>query len=761
MNEKPHKRFSERTAGFIVKYRVVFAVVFVLLMIFSVFSSGWVELEENIVQFLPEDAESRIALDIMQREFTSYGLFEVVVEDVSYDEAVLLSGMLSRVYHVSEVRFEPRYDYRARSALFEISTDTVSGTEENTRVMETIRSKLVGYDASLYAATGMIDSDVVTREMTVAIVIFAVILLVVLLLSSDTFGEIPVLLITFGAAALLNIGTHFLFGTISFVSGAVSVLLQLALSLDYAIIFCNRYKEERAHRDAREAAVKALGESIPAILASSLTTVAGLFAMTLMRFRLGADLGMVLIKSILMSLITVFLFMPALLLFFDKLMQHTKHRRLLPGTGAIGRFAVSTRRVIPVIVLILVAAGCFLTNHTKFSYNYVYTSAHNESEGDRALRLAEMRFGRNLFTVIVPAGDYASEKALLDEMNEHPDVVRAYGLANTEVAYGVCLCDEVSCEEICAFAELDEELGQRVFTRYAEAQGENLTPRQIAEEYRVRLMDLFLFLHDECREELAAELPKEQLAMIDALYDELVQGKAQLQSEAYSCLVVDATLPPQGEEVREFSNWIHETARAYYGDELYIYGDSMYYLDFEDSFRTDNVTVSLLSILFVLVILFFTFRSAVMPLLLILTIQGSIWINFSLPLLAGNYVYFACFLIVSAIQMGSNVDYAIVMATRYQEMRKLYDRHEAAKRAIELAFPTVMTSGLMMASAGIAMYLLVSENITSGIGHYMGTGALVTMVLVLFALPQLLMLGDDLVRKTTLSRKSKRHSDSE
>ena len=188
-------------------------------------------------------------------------------------------------------------------------------------------------------------------------VLVAVIVVVVLTLTSQTYAEVPVLLLTFVSAMIVNQGTNFLLGTISFVSNSVTSILQLALSLDYAVIFCNRYKEEHTRLPIREAAIVALSKAIPEIGASSLTTVGGLVAMLFMQFRLGADMGICLIKAIIFSLISVFTLMPGLLMLFGPLMERTAHMNFVPKIPFVGKFAYATRFVVPPLFVLLVFAG--------------------------------------------------------------------------------------------------------------------------------------------------------------------------------------------------------------------------------------------------------------------------------------------------------------------------------------------------------------------------------------------------------------------
>ena len=205
-----------------------------------------------------------------------------------------------------------------------------------------------------------------------------------------------------------------------------------------------------------------------------------------------------------------------------------------------------------------------------------------------------------------------------------------------------------------------------------------------------------------------------------------------------------------GDETFALLDRIHAVVHQYYPTDSYLVGDAMSAYGSEQTFTQDNVMVSAMSILMVMLVLLFTFRSIGMPILLTLVIQGSIWINFGLTVLTGEYVLFMVYLVASAIQMGCNVDYAIVVASLYTEARAEQGPREAMISALNLAFPTIITSGTMLISAGLLIGARVSSGAVAGMGRFVGVGSLITVFLVLFVLPQLLLLGDTFVRRTAL-----------
>lgn len=752
------KGFMHTIASGIVKSRRFIFTVFAALMVFSVFSIGWIRVEDDIAVYLPETAEAKRGLTIMEREFTTFASARVMVNGVEEPEAQMIADHIASLDGVYMVSYDgaSRDSYRDGSALYNI-TFKGTGTDQISKdAMEEIREYLGDRDAAVYSASFDTLNAVLVEEMAGVLVIVVIVVLAVLLFTSSTYGEVLVLVATFLAAAITNMGTNFLLGTISLISNAVTLVMQLALSVDYAIIFCNRYKEEHTVLPVEEAAVSALAKSIPEISASSLTTIAGLAAMTFMQFRLGADMGIVLIKSIVFSLLTVFLFMPAMLVFCGRLMDKTAHRNFVPKVSFLGKFAHATRYIIPPIFAALVILGFVGYGRSHYGYSMDIIEKAHQNEMDIAQKRIEEQFGKNnMIAVLVPAGDYEKERSFAEELSCCYEVNSVMGLAGVEVMDGRRLTDYVDYRQVMELADVDETAAKAIVAYAAAGREDFREAAEDLEDYSVPLIDLFMALYD-VAEKGDYELQPEQLSRIRDLYDQLSLAKKQLQSDKHSCIVLYVDLPLQSEETFAFLDRIHSIADQYY-DEVVLTGDAVSAKDFARTFESDNRIVSTLSIVLVMLILLLTFRSVGMPILLILVIQGSIWLNFAIPAAAGDYVFFMCFLIVGAIQMGANIDYAIVISSRYTELRQQdISPAEAITDALNLAFPTVITSGSMMVAAGLMIGARVSQCVIAGMGKYVGTGTAISLVLVNFALPQILLFGDGFAKATTIRISGKR-----
>ena len=262
---------------------------------------------------------------------------------------------------------------------------------------------------------------------------------------------------------------------------------------------------------------------------------------------------------------------------------------------------------------------------------------------------------------------------------------------------------------------------------------------------------MFLFLYDEVQQGYVT-LDDELQSTLDDAYTQMTNAKLQLQSEQYSRMLIYSTLPVSGDETYAFTDTVTAIAQKYYpGEKVYLAGDSTNEYEFEKSFAVDNKVVSIVSILIVMAVLLFTFNSAGMPVLLILVIQGCIWINFSFPTITGKYLFFLGYLIVSSIQMGANIDYAIVIASRFQETKTKMHHRDAIIETLNFAFPTIITSGSILSISGFLIGRMTSEPVIAGIGESLGRGTVISIIMVMFALPQILLIGSGIVDKTSFS----------
>ena len=752
--QKPKGSGMEKIATFIVDKRNLFFLLYAFALIFSIVATGWVKVENDITTYLPEDTETRQGLTVMNDNFVTYGTARVMVSNVTYETAENICSDLESIDGVTSVDFDDTTDhYKSASALFSVTFDGTTTDDISVHALHTIRDMLAGYDTYIDTEVGVDTSADLQSEMSVILVLAAIVIVLVLTLTSRSYAEVPVLIMTFGAAALLNMGTNFLCGTISFISNSVTVILQLALAIDYAIILCHRFSDEHETKDTREACIAALSKAIPEISSSSLTTISGLGALAFMHFGIGRDMATVLIKAILFSLLSVFTLMPGLLMVFSKKIDATRHKNLIPKITFLGKFDVATRFIVPPIFAVVVVVTAVLANKCPYCYSYTDLVTAKQSESQIAHQKIKNTFGvNNMVAVIVPTGDYDSERQLLKDLDSCAEVKSTQGLANIDAMDGYKLADALTPRQMSELAGLDYEVAEALYAAYAVDQNEYGKLISGLGDYKVPLFDMFMFLQREMKDGNIT-LDGDIQETLDDLFEQLNKAQLQLQSDKYSRLVVYLNLPEESDETMDFLDTMHALIAKYYSSDTYIVGNSTNVKDLSSSFGEDNMLISVLSALFVVIILLFTFKSAGLPVLLIVVIQGSIWINFSVPTIQHESLYFLGYLIVNSIQMGANIDYAIVISSHYSDLKKEMRPKEAIIAALNEAFPTIFTSGTILAVAGALIGVMTTNPVIAAIGACLGRGTVISIVLVMAVLPQILLIGDTIVERTSFDVK--------
>ena len=756
MSEKKKNSFLSRMAAFIVDKRNVFFLLYAFAFLFCIFSMGWVSVENDVTKYLPEDAEIRQGIDAMNANFTVTGTARVMVSNVTYETAETLFAEMSGIDGLLMVTFDDTQDhYRDASALYDLTFSGGNFDDNSLQALEAVNTLLAPYDYYIDTMVGYDENAMLDDEMFVILIVAVVLIITVLTLTSRAYMEVVVLLITFGAAALLNMGTNFVFGTISFISDSVAVVLQLALAIDYAIILCHRFSDEHETLNARDAAIAALSKAIPEISASSLTTISGLMALSFMKFKVGLDMAMVLIKAISLSLLSVFTLMPGLLVLFCPLIDKTRHRKLLPDVSFLGRFAVKSRRILPPLFVLSLVGAFLLSSNCPYCYSYNDLRTAKISDRQHAYFKIKETFGTsNMVAVLVPSGNYEAESRILQELEAMPEVKGTMGLSGIEALEGHTLTAAMTPRELSELLGLDYEIIQLMYAAYAGEHNQYGAILGGLEEYEIPMFDMFLFLKEQLESmNISLDSAGTGDMSVDDMFAMLDMAKSQMQTEKYSRMVVYLNLPEESEETFAFLTTIREVIGQYYENDYYVVGNSTSSRDLSASFATDNLMISLLSAFFVIVVLLFTFKSAGLPILLIVVIQGSIWINFSIPTLTGTPLYFLGYLIVNALQMGANIDYAIVISSHYQEEKKHMPHKEAIVQAVNSAFPTIFTSGSMMAAAGLLIGNMSAQPVVSIMGTCIGRGTIISILLVLLVLPSILVLGDSIINRTSFQIK--------
>lgn len=674
---------------FILKHRKMIIIVFMILTVICIGLSTLVGVNYNFADYLPEDAPSTNALNVMEEEYSQpIPNMRVVIYDVSIPDALEYKEKIKKAEGVKEVTwlddsidiYQPlelaEQDtvetwYKNSDALFSV---TVSSDEtEKKAAVDAIR-EIIGDDNAMSgtAVTDVLSPVHTSQEIQKIMLIALPIVFIILLLTTTSWFEPVLFMITIGVAIMLNRGTNLIFGEISFVTNAAGSVLQLAVSMDYSIFLLHRFAENRQYGgNVRDAMVKAVKQSMGSVLSSGLTTVTGFAALILMRFRIGPDMGYVMAKAIVFSLICVLCFLPALAISTYKLIDKTRHRAFWPDFHKFAKVVMKVR--IPALLLAtLLLIPCYIAQgKNDFLYGSSRVYSTNETQMGRDLLAIEDEYGpSNPLVILVPKGDISKEQQLNDALKADPDVTSVISYVNTVGA-------------------------------------------SIPEDF----------------------VPEESLS--------------QLYSQHYSRFVVSLDTEEVEDGWADKVDELHTICEKYYGDEAMIAGDLASTEDLKDTITVDNTRVNILAILFVFVILVLNFKSISIPVILTLVIELSIWINLSVPYLQSTTLHYIGYLIISSVQLGATIDYAILLTGRYMDERKTKKRKDAVIESIRVCVLSLFTSAIILTIAGSVLGAISTNLVLSQLGILVGRGAVISFILVLFVLPALLMIFDRLIEKTT------------
>lgn len=666
----------------LVNHRKTMVMIFTMVFVVCLLLGNLVKVNYDINDYLPESSPSTVSLELMQEEFDG-GIpnARIMISDVTIPEALEYKEKLEAVDGVTAVTwlddvvsiFVPLSTldtdtletyYKDNNALFTV-------TIEEDRRIEAVSSirELIGEDNAM---TGSAVSTAISTTETVLeinkISIFTVLfVLVVLVMTTNSWMEPLIVLIGLGLAIVINNGTNLIFGEISFVTNAAGSILQLAVSLDYSVFLLHRFEECRQENpDVKAAMTEALCKSTSSILSSGLTTVIGFLALVLMQFRLGPDLGLALAKGVAISLITVFVFMPSFILLTYKWLDKTRHKELLPKFDLFGKIVKKVTIPMVCIFVILIIPAYLASN----ANDYYYGSSNifgSETQLGSDTALIESVFGKSdTYVLMVPVGDTATETELSQELNSLPQVT-----------------------SIISYVDL-----------------------------------------------AGAEIPLEYL-------DE--NTLSQLISKNYSRMVLSVDVPYEGEDAFSLVEQVRDIAQKYYSDTYYLAGEGVSTYDLMETVTNDMVKVNLMAIAAVFIVLLLSLRSISLPIVLVLSIETAIWINLSIPYFMDTPIFYIAYLIISSIQLGATVDYAILMTDRYKENREMMNKKAAVIQTISDVTVSILTSGSVLTVVGLLLGYITTNQLLGQLGIFIGRGAILSLIIVLFVLPGLLYLFDPLI----------------
>ena len=678
--------------SFIISKRIIIILVFICITAVSGFLMLGVGNNYDLSKYLPDGTDSKTGIDILKSEYSYNGNALLCVENKSIvdvlkikEEVASIDGVENVVWlddvtdikqPVELVDEETRNNYLVGSdALLQIIFEEDDYSAVTHAAIDQIKEKLG--DGALLAGSAVdayANVNATSGNIMVGILIAVAICILILLLTTDSVMEVVLFLINIGVAIILNMGTNIIFGEISFMTFSSAAILQLAVSMDYSIFLLHRFHMERqTDADPKTAMQKAIKATFSSILSSGMTTLMGFIALVFMSYTIGMDMGLVLAKGIVFSLLCVLVMLPALAVIFVKAIDKTHHRRLLPSLKKVQHVLGGKVRFVVLGVLALVCVVSFLAQGRN---EFLYSASSTGDEKQQAINARiEETFGySNNFVVLVPRGDETGEYEMAQELESLDSVMSVQG--------------------IYAFADPS-------------------TPLEILPGY---LTDEFL-------------------------------------SENYSRYIVEVDGGTESATSLNAVEQIRGIVAARYGDGAYVTGASPVVYDIKAVTSNDFTMVTLLSILFVGIIVLMTFRSISIPFILLFIIQTSIWINMSVPYFQGAPMVFIGYMVISSVQLGATIDYAILMTSYYLEGRQTMKKREAAEFAVDKAGTSIMVSALVLAAAGIVVAMVFVQPAMAQLGTLIARGALLSGFLTIFVLPQLLVLLDKVMQKTTLKGK--------
>ena len=643
-----------------------------------------VSVNYDINDYLPPDAPSTVAIDVMEEAFGG-GIPNVraMVRDVTVPEALAYKQQIARVEGVTSVTWlddvadvtvplemqDPdtvAAYYKDGAALFTITVSDDQRAEAVAAIDALLgdAGALTGSAVSTAAAT---NSTVVEVAKIAAIAVLYVVF--ILALTTASWAEPVLIMVGMGAAILINNGTNLIFGEISFVTSAAGSILQLAVSLDYSVFLIHRFAEVRAARPGAapgDCMVEALTKSASSILSSGLTTVIGFAALVLMQFQIGPDLGLALAKGVAFSLLTVFTFVPALVVTALPWMDKTHHKPLLPSFTGFGRLV--SRIMLPMVaVLAVIMVPSYLASNANA---YYYGAGHMfaaDTEVGRDTEAIEAVFGQSdTYVLLVPAGDTATQSELSAALRALPQVT---GIIS-----------------------------------YVDTAGSEIPPG---------------FLDD-------------------ATLAQLVSGDT-------TRMVLSVAADYEGDAAFALVEQVRAIAQQYYPDSWYLAGQGVSTYDLMDTITGDMAMVNFVAIAAVFLVLLVLERSLILPIVLVLCIETAIWFNLALPYFTGTVVFYIAYLIISSVQLGATVDYAILFSDRYREYRETLDKKPAIVATVATVTTSVLTTGSGLAVVGFLMGAISSNQLLAQLGNFLGVGSLASLTIVLLALPGILYLIDPLI----------------
>lgn len=667
------------------------ALIAVALLIPSAIGYAATRVNYDILTYLPQDLESAQGMNLLEEPFQMAATSMLIVEDMpaGYTNSLInaikdVPGVSTAVWISNMVGIQIPTDmipasfrdlfFSGEGTMMIIQYEKAGASEETMNAISEIRS--ICNEKCFLAGFSVVikdTRDLVDKELPIFVGLAVVLALAAMLLTMESTVLPFVLLANIGIAVLYNFGTNVFLGEISYITKAIAAVLQLGVTMDYSVFLYRRYEEERGnYDDKRDAMAQAIVAAFRSLSGSSLTTVAGFAALCFMRLTLGRDIGVVMMKGVVLGVATVILVLPSLVLLADKQIDKHKHKSLLPDFTGLNRFILKHRIAIVVISVVLALPAYYAQKHASVYYKL-----------DESLP-------RDLPSIV-------ANGKLKDE----------FDMATNHF---ILLRDDLSAADMSEMENrLNEVPGITGMISYHSLLGTGIPDFFIPEEVRDMLKQggwQMMMLNSSC--ETASDQAAEQLRQINAIVKEYDEGAM-------------------------------------------VTGEAAMTEDLIETTAVDFVVTNYISILAIFLIVMIVFKSVSVPAVLVAAIEFAIFLNQGVPYFTGTEVPFVAPTVISCIQLGATVDYAILLASRFQEeLRAGKDRHEAALIAGASSDASIITSALVLFCATLGVSFVSSIDLIGAICVMLARGAVISALVSIFLIPSLLCVCEPLFNKTSL-----------
>ena len=677
----------------------------------------------DMSEYLPDDSNMKIGTDIMKEEFPDSADYSIRVmfKGLSDEEKSAMAKKLAAIENVANVDYvQGDADYNKDGyTKYVLRTKYDYSSDEEKAIEAALTADFAEHEMQ-FANDDSSGSGMPTWVAVVAVMILTVILIVM----CNSWIEPFLFLFTIGIAVVINLGTNLIMGSISETTFSVAAILQLVLSMDYSIILTNRYRQECAKAENRKAAMKsAVAGAFSSISSSSITTVVGLLALVFMSFKLGVEMGVVLAKGVFLSVICVFLVLPGLILWFSGLLEKTRKPAPKIPTGGLAGFC-SRFRVPLSVVFVLLFVGAFILHYrTTISYTMI---DHDP--------VAEVFDKESQVVLLYENADDAKVTSKAEDIVKWDGVKSATNLSNT-------LGKQYTAQERSAvLAGMAEGFALSAVEMLYQYRDTMASPEQAG---HMSLLELMYFLRDVVAnnpgfrvlmgEEIAQYVEKSATEMDDAA--------RQMQGPKYSRLVITLTIPEEGEESEEFFRKMNDLCSDLTGP-YYLIGTSAMSYEMSQSFDSELLRITLLTAVAIFLVVLITFRSPIVPFILVLLVQCGVYITITVIGFQGYSINYLALLIVQCILMGSMIDYGILFSNYYREARRSVGASEALKQAYAGSIHTILTSGLIIVIVTVIFGQCFGDPTIEQICRTISIGAGCAILLILFVLPGVLICFD-------------------